>query len=260
MNFRMTFGKMIRPALLGAAMVVIASPALPARAQGNAANDQQTVAAAQHALNGKRFSNVHVSVENGVATLTGTVDRLVDKTDAEKKVRKDHAISSVNNEIEVAGGRAVPDEVLAQKLEHALAYDRVGYGTTTFNWPTVRVENGVVTLGGLVVTPMDKNSAVDLVKTTPGVRGLIDHMQVAPPSPLDERIRHAEARAIYGAPQLNRYALNPAKPIRIVVLNGHVTLEGVVNDQADKDVAGIQANTVPGVFSVTNDLQVSNGR
>jgi hyperosmotically inducible protein len=74
---------------------------------------------------------------------------------------------------------------------------------------------------------------------------------------MDNGIRRAEFRSIYGFPSLNRYAMNPLKPIRISVQNGHVTLYGVVDSQGDKDAAGIRANTVPGVFSVTNNLQVA---
>ena len=70
-------------------------------------------------------------------------------------------------------------------------------------------------------------------------------------------LRRRVYRTVYGYPSLNKYALNPANPIRITVINGHVILSGVVDNQADKNVAGIQANTVPGVFSVTNDLQVA---
>jgi hypothetical protein len=73
---------------------------------------------------------------------------------------------------------------------------------------------------------------------------------------MDDQIRLAEARAIYGYPRLNKYAIDPAKPIRITVVNGIVTLSGVVDSQTDKDVANIQANGVPGVFKVVNNLQV----
>jgi osmotically-inducible protein OsmY len=73
---------------------------------------------------------------------------------------------------------------------------------------------------------------------------------------MDDRIRMEVYRSVYGFPSLNKYAIDPAQPIRISVQNGHVTLYGVVDSQADKDTAGIRANSVPGVFSVTNDLQV----
>jgi osmotically-inducible protein OsmY len=115
----------------------------------------------------------------------------------------------------------------------------------------------VVTLGGVAYGPTDKDSALSLVANYPGVKDVIDNIEVAPVSPNDDRIRLAEARAIYGAPQLNKYAMDPAKPIRITVVNGNVTLSGVVDTQTDKDVANIKANGVPGVFKVINNLQVA---
>jgi hyperosmotically inducible periplasmic protein len=92
---------------------------------------------------------------------------------------------------------------------------------------------------------------------TQGVTNVIDKIQVDPLSPMDNELRVRVARTVYGFPSLNKYAINPANPIRITVINGHVILSGVVDNQSDKDVAGLQANTVPGIFSVTNNLQVS---
>jgi len=117
-----------------------------------------------------------------------------------------------------------------------------------------------VTLRGTVYGPADKDSAVSLVENTPGVRDVVDELEVAPVSPMDDQIRVAEARAIYGYGPLNKYVLDPAKTIRITVVNGHVTLNGVVDSKADKDMAGIRANGVPGVFSVVNNLQVAGQR
>ena len=201
-------------------------------------------------LDNKRFQDVKVAVTNGLVTLTGTVGVYAEKEDADKKVHHRKNVKGVQNEIEV-GGPVVEDNMLRNKLGEKLAYDRVGYGTTAFNALTIGVQNGVVTLGG------DKSSAISLVENYPGVKDVVDNIEVAPVSPMDDRIRLATARAVYGAPQLNRYALDPAKPIRITVVNGNVTLSGVVDNQADKDVANIRANGVPGVFKVTNDLEVS---
>ena len=78
-----------------------------------------------------------------------------------------------------------------------------------------------------------------------------------PLSPFDDQIRRATARAIYGYGPLQRYSLGANPPIHIIVKNGHVTLEGVVNNEADKNLAGVRANTVPGIFSVTNNLGVA---
>jgi osmotically-inducible protein OsmY len=99
---------------------------------------------------------------------------------------------------------------------------------------------------------------VSLASHFPGVQDVIDNIQVDPLSPMDDRTRLQVYRAVYGFPSLNKYAIDPAQPIRITVVNGNVTLNGVVNSQADKNVAGIRANGVPGVFKVTNDLQVAN--
>lgn len=103
---------------------------------------------------------------------------------------------------------------------------------------------------------VDRDSAISLVSNYPGVKDVVDNINVAPVSPMDDRIRLAEARAIYGAPQLNKYAMDPAKPIRITVVNGNVTLSGVVDTQSDKDVANVRANSVGGVFKVIDNLQV----
>jgi hypothetical protein len=86
----------------------------------------------------------------------------------------------------------------------------------------------------------------------------VDEIQVDPASPMDWQARLAVERAVYGFPALNKYAIDPAKPIRISVQNGNVELYGVVDSQADKDMAFLRANAVPGVFSVKNYLQVAN--
>lgn len=231
----------------------VSAPAV--RAQN--ANDAQILQDAQRQLRDKRFSSVHIQVQSGVVQLTGQVDRYSDKADAEKRIDKMHEAASIRNEIRVAGGGNVSDAELAQKIGKQLVYDRQGYPSFPFNSITLQVHDGVVTIGGEVVEPVDKDSAMGIVKNTPGVRDLIDHLQVAPLSPMDNRIRAAEYRAIYGSPQFTKYGINPAKPIRIVVVNGHVTLTGVVDNTGDRDQAGIRANSVPGVFSVQNDLQVA---
>ena len=145
----------------------------------------------------------------------------------------------------------------ATSWREKLAYDRVGYGTTAFNSFTISVQDGTVTLGGVAYGPSDKDSAISLVAHYPGVRDVVDDIEVAPLSPNDDRIRLATARAVYGFPSLQRYAMDPAKPIRITVVNGDITLTGVVDRQSDKDAAGIRANGVAGAFKVTNNLQVA---
>ena len=116
--------------------------------------------------------------------------------------------------------------------------------------------DGTVTLLGQVVRPTLKDDAERVVKKIPGVTRVINQIEVLPVSPNDDHIRMAEFRAIYGDPALSRYALGAVPPIHIIVKNGHVDLVGVVATQMDKQIAGIRANSVPGVFSVSNDLVV----
>jgi hyperosmotically inducible protein len=227
-----------------------------AAATGDSANDSQIQTNLTKTLSNKRFKGITSTVQGGMVTLRGTVDVYSDKEDADKRAHRVKNVKSVENLIEI-GGPVVEDATLRNKLAEKLVYDRVGYGTTAFNALTIAVKNGVVSLGGTAYGPVDRDSAVSLVSNYPGVKDVVDNINVAPVSPMDDRIRLAEARAIYGAPQLNKYALDPAKPIRITVVNGNVTLSGVVDSQSDKEVAGIRANGVGGVFKVVNNLQVA---
>jgi hyperosmotically inducible periplasmic protein len=249
---------MRRAGLLGLAWILLfAGPATVTAQSGpnGAQNDAQIQADVMKSLENSRFKDVKASVKNGVVTLTGTVDVYSTKLDADNRAHHRRNVKGVENQIEVAGP-TIDDTTLRNKLAEKLAYDRVGYGTTAFNAFTIGVQNGVVTLGGTAYGPSDKDSAVSMVENYPGVKDVVDNIEVAPVSPMDDRIRLAEVRAIYGYPQLNKYAIDPAKPIRIMVVNGNVTLSGVVDSQADKDVANIRANSVPGVFKVVNNLEV----
>jgi len=120
-----------------------------------------------------------------------------------------------------------------------------------------RVDGSTVTLMGAVVRPTLKSDAERVVKRIEGVTAVTNNIKVLPPSPLDDRIRLATYRAIYGDPALStRYGYRALPSIHIIVDNGHITLEGVVASEADKNLVGIRANGVPDVFSVTNDLVV----
>lgn len=208
------------------------------------------------ALDNKHFQNVTASLHGSDVVLSGTVDLYVEKEEADNRVHHVKGVKGVDNEIEVAGP-AVEDATLRDKLAKKLSYYTVGYGTTTFTSIEIGVQNGVVNLGGTVYWPPDKASAISLVGGTPGVKDIIDNIQVAPVSPMDDQLRLQLARAIYGTPQLQKYAIDPEKPIRIIVINGNVTLFGVVDSKMDRDLAGIKANGVPGTFKVVNNLQVA---
>ncbi len=126
-----------------------------------------------------------------------------------------------------------------------------------FDSLSFQVTGDKVTLTGQVTWPVLKSDAGNVVKRIPGVTSVDNQIEVLPLSPFDNRIRWAELRAIYGNSALFRYNLmGPIAPIRIIVKNGHVTLDGIVANQMDKQIAGLAANGVAGVFSVTNNLQV----
>jgi hyperosmotically inducible protein len=203
----------------------------------------------------KALAGVHSRVSDRVVTLTGTVPSYRAKLEANHDARQIDSVNGVIDRVRVAGP-TVPDAQLKKQIASRLTYDRMYMGQT-FNALTVAVHNGVVTVGGNVVDYPDRDSALDIVDDTTGVKRVIDHIKVAPLSPMDNRIRYLAARAIYGNPQFEQYAINPAHPIRIVVVNGHVTLAGVVNSQVDKTVAGNLVRQIPGVFSVKNELVVA---
>ncbi len=247
---------------LGAAVFLAVALSLgslaSARAQASSANDSKIQAEVTKALSKKQFSAVQASVKDGVVDLTGSVRVFADKEDADKRIHRIKDVAAVRNDIEVADtDPPISDQELVNKLGKKIAYDRVGYGTTAFNAISVSVQNGVVTLGGTAYGPVDAASAVADAAYMPGVKEVVNEISVDPVSPMDDQTRLAVYRAVYGFPMLNKYAIDPAKPIRISVQNGNVTLFGVVDSQGDKNAAGIRANGVPGVFSVKNDLQVA---
>ena len=125
-----------------------------------------------------------------------------------------------------------------------------------FDYIAFKVEGSTVTLLGQVVRPSLKSDAENALKHIEGVEKVDNQIEVLPPSPMDDGLRIRLYRAIYGYPGLEKYALGVQKPIRIIVKNGRVTLEGVVDNEGDKNLAGLRANTVPGIFQVTNNLQV----
>ncbi len=119
-----------------------------------------------------------------------------------------------------------------------------------------QVSGGTVTLIGQVTRPTLKSDSENVVKRIEGVEKVVNKIEVLPPSPMDDRIRLAEYRAIYSEPALQRYSLQAVPSIHIIVNGGRVTLEGVVDNETDKNLANLRANGVSGVFGVTNNLRV----
>lgn len=145
---------------------------------------------------------------------------------------------------------------LPERVRHELAmlpyynvFDDLGF----------KVEGGTVTLYGDVTNPVLKSDAARTIQRVEGVQQVVNNINVLPLSPMDWQIRRAEYRAIFGYSSMYRYAMGAMPSIHIIVSNGHVKLEGLVTNQGDKNIAGIRANAVFGVFSVENNLQVGKG-
>ena len=144
---------------------------------------------------------------------------------------------------------------LAKKIRHELVTLPF---YSVFDHFTYEVDGSKVILRGEVTRPTLKTSAERVVARIEGVTQVENNIEVLPLSSFDNRTRRGVLYAVYGHPVLNRYALQSVGPIHIIVRNGDVTLEGVVSREMEKNVAFIQANSVPGVFSVTNKLRVEN--
>lgn len=256
--------KKVFPSLMLAAAIVSGAPAImaqdaqqprkPIRLGRYDAEIQQRV---KDKLKDDKFKNVNVQVVDQIVTLSGNVDLMAYKSDADRKAHKVDRVKGVDNEIQVQGTQ-VSDAELQSKLSDKLRYDRVGYGNV-FNAILMNVQNGVVTLKGEVRTPVDKESALAEVENTPGVKDIDEDIKVSPPSPMDDDLRIRIARAIYGdGSPLSRYATDPQAPIRIVVNGGHVALYGIVDSESDKTNALMRARQVPGSFSVDDHLVVAS--
>ncbi|HKT12410.1 MAG TPA: BON domain-containing protein [Terriglobia bacterium] len=150
--------------------------------------------------------------------------------------------------IPVRAEQRISDQVRHEilMLPYYNVFDDISYKVQGYN----------VTLMGAVTQPILKSEAGNVVKRIEGVERVDNQIEVLPTSNMDVELRLRLFRAIYGYPALQRYALSVQKPIRIIVKNGHVTLEGVVDNQADKNMVNIRSKSVPGIFSVTDDLRV----
>lgn len=254
--------KAVAPALLAALL------AMPAAAKSG--NDGQAQQKAQQEMSkNKKWKDIQVAVSDGVATMTGTTDTVMDKVRAQRKVQHTDGVTGVVDKVTINSGN-VSDEQLYNTIADRLRYDRVNEGVmftfsgrqriagNTFNSFNIDVKNGVVTLSGLARTDADAESALAIVQNTPGVKDVIDNVEIAPANAADDSLRLRIARAIYGDPVLQKYAMDPQSPIRIMVQNGHVTLQGMVLNEMDKQVAGTRAKEVGGAFDVKNDLMVAN--
>jgi len=214
--------------------VAVLSVGLMAQPAGAARYDsaiQQKVT--QELQDKKEFRGVQSSVEDGIVTLSGTVDLYQQKLDAAKKVRKTKDVQGVRNLIEVAGP-SIADQQLEQKLADKLYYD-------AFNYFTLTVKDGVVTVGGETYNDVGRDTALGEIQRTPGVKDVVNHIKVSPTSLFDDELRVRAAQAIYRDSALGKYAIDPARPM---------------DSAMDKQIAGMRVSSVPGAFSVKNNLVI----
>lgn len=154
-----------------------------------------------------------------------------------------------------SAGNQRMQERITQDIYHQLA---MLPQLSIFDSLSYKVNGSTVTLLGNVRNAVLKSEAEDAVKHIEGVQTVDNQIHILPPSPNDDLIRRQVARAIFNDNRLFPYSVQAVPPIHIIVNGGHVTLEGVVNSQADKNEAGLRANSIPGVFSVQNNLRVES--
>jgi len=230
--------------IVGTGLMWAAPPTTEAQAMGQIQSHLDRAKLNQHG------NDVRVSYAGGVATLTGTVDSLASKLEAEKTARKVQGVTQVVDNLQVE--RAGDEQILEQARHNVVMY----YAYGIFDNIELAADHGTLTVTGQVTQPFKK---ADLEKSLQGVKGVAElqnNLQVLPVSNFDDRLRLQVARAIYGDPYFLHYRNQPLPSIHIVVENGHVALEGVVASQMDRNKANMDALGAGLSFSVANNLQV----
>lgn len=239
---------------LGALFVLLLALApSSARAETHQAyNDAQLQMVIQHDLARKGIEGVMVEVSNHNVTLQGQVNDVWAKNEASRIASGLDEVSSISNELSVRAPES--DSALAHEVVRRL---RTYVFYTIFDNVDVSVRNGVVTLTGAVTMPYKSEDLTTMASRVPGVQELRDEIRTLPVSSMDDEVRVALARRIYGDPLFSDYAYQVIPPIHIVVDNGRVTLAGDVNSQVERHAAEAIARSVFGVLSVDNQLTVS---
>lgn len=202
-----------------------------------------------------KHGNVDVSFNNGTATLTGQVDCVGVKNDAERAVRKVNDVNQIVNQITVNPGDTGSESIVRQARKEIVTYPFY----TIFDHIVLKIQGNDLTVAGQVTDPYKKSDIGNFLEHIQGVTSLTNDLQVLPTSQYDDALRLAIARAIYDDPNFINYRNQATPPIHIIVDKGNVTLEGVVNSDVDKQVAGRDARLAATYFGFTNNLRVENG-
>jgi hyperosmotically inducible protein len=235
-----------------AVLLGLAAPAAFGRTQGSEA---QLAAGLQDKIYHSHVFNhgqVQATLQNGVATLTGTVDNLGAKLDAERAARKAPGVVQVIDSIQVRADDVTARQILEQARKEIVTY--YAYGIFDNVW--LEAQGNKLVVNGQVSQPFKKEDIGNFLVHVKGVAVLENNLEVLPLSPYDDSLRIAIARAIYNDPNFTSYAIQPVPPIHIIVKNGNVTLEGVVATQLDRVAAGMAASSASTFFSLTNTLRV----
>jgi len=204
----------------------------------------------------KQHGNVQVTCAGGVATLTGTVDNLGSKLDAEKAAQKVRGVTQVVDHIQVRTEDASDQQILEQARHEIVMY----YAYGIFDNVDLSAHNGTLIVSGQVTQPFKKTDMGNILERVKGVAVLENNLEVLPTSMFDDRLRLQVSRAIYGDAFFIRYANQALPPIHIIVKNGNVTLEGVVASTMDRTKAEMAALHTGLSFSVVDHLQVEKSQ
>jgi hyperosmotically inducible protein len=201
-----------------------------------------------------KHGDVQVSVENGVATLTGTVDCVGVKMDAEHAARKVDDVMEVVNNITVHAEDVTPRQIAEQARKDILTYPWF----SIFDWITMELQSDRLIVNGQVTLPNKKQDIGNFLAHVKGVAELDNNLEVLPTSEYDDSLRMAIARAIYNDPYFIHYGNQAIPPIHIIVKNGNVTLEGVVANQMDRAKAEADTRLAATFFNFTNNLRIES--
>ena len=243
----------MRNKVLGVVLALgLAAPSVFAR--GQITDAQRTAEIQDKVYHSKVFEHGQVTAtyENGTATLTGTVDNLASKMNAERAARKVEGVTQVVNNIRVMADDVTPRQILDKARHEVLTY----YGYGIFDNIQLAAEGDTLTVSGQVTDPFKKRDLGNILAQVRGVAALQNNLEVLPVSSFDDNLRLRLARAIYGTNGFHIYGVQANPPIHIIVKNGNVTLEGAVGSKMDRTMAEMSARSVGLSFSVTNNLKI----
>lgn len=200
------------------------------------------------------INQLQLRSEDGKIVMEGVATRLKDKYEAEKVAKKELKTDVVNN-IAVTGAVNRSDEEIGVDVVAKIRQDSTSYGNNVFDSMKVEVKEGTVTLTGKVRNAYLFDVAEEGAMEVPGVRKVINNIEILPPSQFDDRLRLAVYNRLRNDDRLFYYFLGARPSINIIVDRGRVTLSGFVDTEGDRILAGSLVRQMTGVLSVENQLK-----